>query len=382
MLGAEKQEVLKDDLAKTRAGAWLTIDLKALMANYRLFDEKTGTSCDVAAIVKANAYGLGVKPVADTLYSCGARSFFVATLEEALELKAHLDEQNSKITRLAILGGLFHGCEQDYSAHNLSPVLNSLDEIERWQKQAAKTQHPLPAIIHFDTGMNRLGLGPRETQTLLDDPDKLDGLDVQMIMSHFACADEKDHPMTEAQFEQFDQLAKAFPETVKSLANSSGIFRTSKHHYELVRPGMAMYGLNPTPEKINPMTPVISLETRILQTRNARRDSTIGYSATYRFKKDTAVATVALGYADGFLRALSNKGTLYYKGQPCPIIGRVSMDLVTVDISGLEQKPEPGEIMEVIGLHQTADDLASAAGTIGYEILTDLGRRYHRTYKQ
>ena len=230
--------------------------------------------------------------------------------------------------------------------------------------------------------MNRLGFGLDETPVLLEDLGRLEGLDVKMIISHFACADEKDHEMNDAQYERFKAVAAHFPKAQKSLANSSGVFRDPRYHFNVARPGMALYGLNPTPEAPNPMRPVVSLDVRVLQIREVKAGETTGYGASYRHEKDTVTATVAMGYADGILRALSNKGRLYWQGQALSILGRVSMDSITIDLGGLAEskRPKVGDYLEVIGPHQSADDLATQAGTIGYEILTSLGERYERVY--
>lgn len=355
------------------ASARLRINLKALTDNYALFCAQT--SAQVSGILKADAYGCGVEPVFQTLKNAGCKQFFVATLEEALNIRK-LDTEIS----VSVLGGLFHGGEEEYLTHNIQPVLNSLEEMERWAALAYQKEKKLPATIHFDTGMNRLGLGNDETKILLEDLDKLDGLNVKLIMSHFACADEKDHPLNGAQASRFADIAAHFPSAQKSLSNSSGLFRNKDWHYDVVRPGYALYGGNPTPETSSPVKSVVRLDARILQTRNVRKGETIGYAAGHVFEEDTKTATLALGYADGFLRSASGKAQVYWKGISCPVLGRVSMDLVTIDIGHLAQKPKAGEWIEILGPHQSVDDLAQAAGTIGYEILTSLGARYSREY--
>lgn len=360
------------------ASGVLSIDLKALADNYRLFQQKVGPKRQVAGVVKADAYGLGLEPIVKKLTELDCPQFFVATLEEAIQLR-----QINKETPVAVLGGLFKGAEKEYIAHHILPVLNSPDDIGRWQQLARDKQEKLPAFIHFDMGMNRLGLSPDETKQLISTPDMLDGLDVQLIMSHFACADEKDHPLTKKQAHNFANIAQHFPNAKISLANSPGLFRDERYHYDMVRPGYALYGGNPTPEMKNPMKPVVELMVRVLQIRQNKKGESIGYGASHIFNKDTLSATVALGYADGFLRSGSNQAILYWNGQPCPVIGRVSMDLVTVDLSRItENLPVAGDSLEVLGPHQTIDDLAEASDTIGYEILTSLGKRYHRQYIQ
>ena len=233
--------------------------------------------------------------------------------------------------------------------------------------------------------MNRLGLSHAEAKDVITDPNQLEGLDIEMVMSHFACADEKDHPLTKKQAHEFANLAQHFEASKKSLANSSGLFRDSLYYYDTIRPGYSLYGGNPTPETDNPMSATVSLTTRILQIRECKKGDSIGYGASHVFDQDTQTATVAVGYADGFLRSSSGSKTggaiLYWQGQPCPVLGRVSMDLVTVDLSRLTgELPVQGDGLEILGTHQGVDDLADAAGTIGYEILTSLGDRYHRNY--
>jgi alanine racemase len=358
------------------AGSILEIDMAALAANYRLFQKKTGQDTSVAGVVKADAYGLGLKPVVEKLTDLGCPQFFVATLDEAITLR-----QFNQKTPVAVLGGLFKGAEEEYLTHDILPVINSPDDLNRWQKLANKTGTALPTILHFDTGMNRLGFSKKETYDLLEQSDKFKKLNVQLIMSHFVNADEKDDPITQKQADDFAVIAQYFPNVQKSLANSPGLFRSESYHYNLVRPGFALYGGNPTPETNNPMNRVVSLSTRILQLRECKSGDSIGYGSSYTFKENTKTATVALGYADGFLRSASNKATLYWRGQPCPVIGRVSMDLVTIDLSNLKQEqPETGDTVEILGPNQSVDDLATAAGTIGYEILTSLGARHKRVY--
>lgn len=354
------------------ASGILTVDLSAVAANYRFFVEAVGPSCAVAGIVKANAYGLGMDRIAPVLEREGCRQFFVATLDEAIALRQITTQP------IAVLGGFWHGGEDSYLADSLMPVLNSMDDLFRWRGFCQKLGRPLPAILHFDTGMNRLGLGPDETRALIADMGVLDGLNIRLIMSHFACADEANHSLTGLQARSFETIAAHFPSAMKSLANSSGILRDMSFHYDMVRPGMAVYGLNPLPEQPNPMQRTISLSTRLLQVRHVDKGQTIGYGASCRFEKPMRTGTVALGYADGFLRSGSNSATLYYNGRPCPVVGRVSMDLVTIDLTGLDA--QAGDPIEILGPHQDADTLAASLGTIGYEVLTGLGHRWARHY--
>jgi len=354
----------------------LTVDLKAVAANHDIFRNQVGAPCEIAGVVKANAYGTGLAPIAATLFAKGSRRFFVATPDEGFSLRQILP-----LAEIAVLGGGLPYHSDAFVEAHIEPVLNSLHDIALWREAARRRDKTLPAIIHLDTGMNRLGLPAHEAETLINDPALLCELDVIIVMSHFACADEKFHPLTVTQHESFRKFAAHFPHAKKSLANSSGIFRSKDFHFDMVRPGMATYGLNPTPEAKNPMHPVVALEARILQTRNVKAGDTIGYSATHTFKGTGLTATVALGYADGFHRAHSGKASLYWQGIACPLVGRVSMDLVTVDLSNLQGKlPQSGDWLEVLGPHQSADQLAVSAGTIDYEILTGLGPRYQRIY--
>lgn len=354
----------------------LTIDLGALADNYRMFQSMVTKTCEIAGVIKANAYGIGAEQVFNKLKSLNCPQFFVANLDEALSLRKHDNTAN-----IAVFGSLIKGAEKEYIENKITPVLNSPEDIKIWQKTAKDTDKKLPAFIHFDTGMNRLGLSSEEASTLIDNLDILNGINVQMMMSHFACADENEHILTQEQADKFADIAKHFPNTKKSLANSSGLFANSDYHYDMARPGYALYGGNPTPHIKNPVKSVVSLKSRILQTREVKKGQSIGYGASHIFKKDTRTATLALGYADGFLRSSSNKAKLYYNDIPCNVIGRVSMDLVTIDVGHIDENTiHQGDWVEVLGKNQNVDDLSITSGTIGYEILTSLGARYNREY--
>lgn len=362
-------------LSDPRFSACLRINLNALTRNYRLCQSMTRAR--VAGVVKANAYGTGAVPVSQALYDSGCRNFFVATLNEALDLRTALPPD----AEIYILGGLYHGAETLYHAQNLHPVLNDRGMIERWSYLAKNMGEILPAVVHIDTGMNRLGLEYSDLQHIQNTPDILAGLDVRYVLSHFVASDEKDHPLNAQQADMFKTSSALFAQAKKSLANSSGLFRNPEWHHDLVRPGYALYGGNPTPETHNPMSPVVSLSARVLQVRDVPAGSSIGYNATYRFPEDTKTATLALGYADGLLRSGSSHAHVYWQGQACPIRGRISMDLISVDIGHLQGAlPRPGDEMEILGPHQDIDALAQGCKTIGYEILTSLGARYQRIY--
>lgn len=355
----------------------LTVNLQNLRENYRILAQKAGESCAVAAVVKADGYGLGAVSIAGDLIQAGCRDFFVATPEEGLELRAAHKDIN-----IYVLNGFYASYAEHYPAQNLVPVLGSFMEIESYTALAQKHGRALPTFLNFNTRMNRMGLGALEAEELIADMDRLGGLEIMGVMSHFACADEADHPMNETQYELFAAIAAHFPKAKKSLCNSSGIFRDSKYHFDMVRPGMALYGLNPTSETDNPMKPVITLEVPVIRTRIVYKDAVVGYGATYRFDKKTQIATLSAGYADGIFWALSNKGAFYWNGYECPIRGRISMDMTSVDLCNVPQaeRPKPGDYLELIGPHQSPAQLAAGAGSFDYEILTALGHRYRRLY--
>lgn len=353
--------------AMTTASSILTVDLDALAQNYATMRSLVLPPCKVTAVVKANAYGLGIEGVAKALNAANVRTYFVATIDEAIELRKYTDR------KIATLNGFFRGASSEYLEHNIIPVLCSLDEIDRWT-------YSKRCFWQIDTGMNRLGLRPHE----FDKAFERAHYQPAFILSHLACADEPAHPKNDAQRRELKTIAEKYPLMRYSLANSSGIYLGAEYHFDMVRPGMALYGLNPTPELANPMQNVVTLETRVLQIHEAQGGESAGYGATYKFSSSTKLATVSLGYADGFLRAGSNRANLYWEGHACPVVGRVSMDLVIVDISNLPVNiipPYEGDFLEVIGSSQSADALALDLNTIGYEVLTSLSNRAQRIYK-
>jgi len=358
------------------AGAVLTVDLAAIAANYRLLAARVAPA-ECAAVVKADAYGLGVDRVAPALAAAGARTFFVAHLCEALALRERLPGP-----AIGVLNGLTEGGEDLYVAHRLIPVLNHLGEIARWAAQARRCDAALPAIVHVDTGMNRLGLGPDELDRLAAEPDRLDGPSVRAIMSHLACADEAHHPKTPEQRSAFAAALARLPPAPASLANSSGIFRGRAYHFDLVRPGLALYGANPTPDTANPMQPTIRVSSGVIQIRHVDSPMTVGYGATHRIRGKSKIATLPVGYADGYHRCLSGRGRVWIAGCAAPVVGRISMDLMTVDVTHLpDGAVAPGTPATILGGPGcSVDEVAAAADTIPYEILTSLGRRYARRY--
>lgn len=355
-------------MSTTYADTTLTIHLSHIQDNYRLLQKQLGhTIC--GAVVKANAYGLGAHEVAPALYASGCKHFFVATLDEAISLRAILHE-----THIYVFHGIGSKQEPIFKEYNLTPVLNTVEQMQRWHNVAVASQTSMPAILHIDTGMCRLGVNPDEVTSL----PKLPGLNLQYIMSHLACADQPDHALNAQQLEAFDTACKHFPNIPASLCNSPGIFLGNAFHKQLARPGSALYGVNPTPGKANPMKSVVTLTSHIIQTRKITSPCTVGYSATHTMEKGSTIATVPVGYADGYLRHLSNNATCMIAGKEAPIVGRVSMDMITVDVTGI--KCHAGSPVELLNDHITVDTLANYGETIGYEILTNLGKRYKRDY--
>jgi len=350
----------------------LTIDLDALAENWRRLRDRLAPGCDCAGVVKANGYGLGTAPVARTLADAGCRTFFVAQLNEGRTVRSVLPAD----ARVFVLSGPLDGTEPAFPENRLIPVLNSLEQIDRWRHRAPG----LPAALHLDTGMARLGLGPDEIEALVADPARRSDLSLNLIMSHLACAEDPDHPLTRDQIERFAALRAAFPGVPASLANSAGVFLGPQVHHDLARPGVAVYGVNPTPGRPNPMKAVVRLQARILQVRCVDAPTTVGYGASHHAARGARLATVGVGYADGLPRTASNRLVGRFADVPVPQVGRISMDLTTFDVSAVPRDavPVPGDMIDIIGPLNPVDDLAASADTIGYEILTSIGPRYAR----
>ncbi|MGB3390354.1 MAG: alanine racemase [Pseudaminobacter sp.] len=357
------------------AGAILTVDLDAVRANYRLLKQRLG-SVRCAGVVKADAYGLGALEVAQVLAGEGCDTFFVAHVREGVVLRQALGPR----PEVYVLNGTPPGAEMACATAGLTTVVNSLEQLAAWRATARVLGRALPAALQVDSGMSRLGLEPEEVDRIAADKSLLDGIDVRLVMSHLACADEPEHPANVAQKEAFDLLRAQLPDAPASLANSSGIFLGPDYHYDLARPGAALYGINPTPSRPNPMRPVVHLAAKVIQTRRLPASVGVGYGHTFRTQKPLRAATISLGYADGWHRRAA--AGAYFGEVRLPFIGRVSMDSIIIDISALpEGALAAGDLVEIIGPHQPVDVVAGHAGTIGYEVLTDLGHRFHRIYK-
>jgi alanine racemase len=359
-----------------RAGALLKIDLTALRHNYRLLRSKLGTAACGAA-VKADAYGLGALRVSQALVEEGCRHLFVAHLEEAIALRAHIPDS----VAIYVMHGSPIGYEAEFLEYRCIPVLNSAEQILAWRTLAETKQTALPAIIQIDTGMSRMGLSGAEVQAWLADPDFIRGINLQYLMSHLACAEDQQDPMNAQQLARFNHLRAQLPKCGASLANSSGIFLGTDFHFDLARPGAALYGIAPVAGQPNPMQAVAHLQGKIIQTREIAAGTGVGYSLTWRSTQPGRIATVAVGYADGWLRALSNRGVVHINGVAVPMVGNVSMDTITIDVSHIAlSELAPGALVDLISSDNTVDQVAARAGTIGYEILTSLGLRYQRDY--
>lgn len=360
----------------------LYVDLRSIAENWRYMRDQTHPNAQCGAVVKANAYGLGVERIAPKVYQAGCRHFFVANFKEGMQLQALVGRD----AKIYVLNGCIQGVEPTFIERGLIPVLVSAEMVARWISAASQAEQELPeAVLKVNSGMGRMGLEPDEFYGLLKDPQSLRTANITMVMSHLACADEPSHPLNKKQHAVFNEMLSAIrevlPEVTGSLANSAAVFLGDSLHYDLVRPGIALYGGNPGPDH-NPMKPVVGLTLPIIQTRVLGPDEYVGYGATMKTQKECRIAVVAGGYADGLFRSLGNCGHGWFNGVKVPIVGRISMDSTMFDITDVPEveKIQAGQGIELLGEHVTIDELADAAGTISYEILTSFGARYQRCY--
>jgi alanine racemase len=374
----------KTDPPEAEAGGVLTVDLGALAANWRSLRDRAAPA-ECAAVVKADGYGLGLSPVVRALTQAGCRTFFVADLSEAVAAREACGD-----ARVYVLNGLLPGSAATYVGFALRPILGSPDEIAEWAAFCRDAGTRLPAAIHVDTGMNRLGLTPAEAAEAARSP-LLADFEPALVMSHFVSAEEPENPFNARQIARFAAVRQAFLGVPASLCNSSGVFLPGKPHLDLVRPGYALYGGNPTPGRSNPMQGVVRLEGRIVQVRAAEDGETVGYNAQWTARGRRRLAVVSVGYADGYPRAASATdvkrdmqapaGGAIVAGLRCPFAGRVSMDQIVIDVTDApEGAVKRGGLVTLVGHDLTVDEVGRRAGTIGYEILTGLGRRYARRY--
>ena len=359
-----------------RAGAILEIDLAAIAENWRQLARRVDPAT-CAAVLKADAYGLGAAQVAAALAAAGCRLFFTATIDEGIALREALPAACD----VGILNGPPPRCAEEFIEYRLIPVLNDLGQIADWAEATAR-RYPLPAMLHLDTGMARLGLTMREFDGIAHGLTQWGSVRWRAVISHLACADQPEHPLNEIQRTRFASARTRVSYLPASLAASSGIFLGRSFHFNFVRPGAALYGVNPHPGWPNPLRQVIRLKAKILQLREVDQGESVGYGATHVMDAPGRLATVAVGYADGWLRSLSSRGSGRLGGKRVPLIGRISMDLIVFDISNVDPSmARPGSSIDLLDEDYGVDAAAADAGTIGYEILTALGKRYHRVYR-
>ncbi len=359
----------------------LEIDLSKIRANYNILAKFChNTSCaEIGAVVKANSYGLGANKIAPFLFQEGCKNFFVFSIDEGIDLRKSLDLN----ANIFVLNGVFYNEIEEFDRYNLIPILNHLGQVKIWQEFAALRSRKIPGALHINTGINRLGMPAQEVEKLVNGYDLLQGIELQYIMSHLSSGEENDNPYNLEQLKKFKHYLQYFPEVKASLSNSSSMFLGTDYHFDLIRPGAALYGINPTPTKSNPMHHPIRLVAPIIQIQEIPVNSSVGYNMTFLTDRDSIVATLPIGYADGYSRIYSNCGEVYIDGYKAPVIGRVSMDLITIDVTNLPpEKVFLGQEVEIIGDNCTTDKVASISGIFSYEILTMLGSsRYKRIYK-
>jgi len=367
------------------AGGRLTIDLGALARNWTLLDERAGNA-DCGAVVKADGYGCGIEHVVPALAKAGCKTFFVAVPEEGRKLRSVASDNDCYI-----LNGLFPKAAKFVIENRLRPVLGSLNQVELWAEASREAGRPLPCAIQMDSGMTRLGLSFEELEQLVADTDLMALLDIKLFMTHYACADDIGHPKTETQRELFKQASQLLPNVPRSAANSAADLQDAGHAFDLARPGIALYGGEALNNIDNPVEPVVTLEGRINQIRIAKAGDAVGYGAAETLKRSSRIAYLSVGYADGYHRATSNMGvpmravsqpaSAAFKGYILKGVGRVSMDVCAFDMTDIPpDEIAEGDWVELFGKTIPVDDVARAAGTIGYELLTGLGHRYSRTY--
>ena len=367
-------------LADPETGGTLTIDLDAVEANWRALGHRLLT-VECAAVVKANAYGLGLEAVTAKLAKAGCKTFFVADLAEARRVRTRAREAT-----IYVLNGYSPEAPTAFAELNVQPVINSTTELAEWDAFVATHNWRGGAALHVDTGMNRLGISAEEAAALALRVQQ-ENHGITLLMSHLACAEIADHPLNASQIRLFRELRILYHGVPACLANSSGIFLGQSAYFDMARPGAALYGINPTPDRANPMRDVVELTGRVLKVREVRQGETVGYGAAWTARRPTRIAVAAVGYADGLLRAASAHdhkagGVAIVAGKRCPVAGIVSMDLTCVDVTDLaDGAVRRGDIVTFIGKDLSVDEVAASAGTIGYEILTRLGPRCHIVYR-
>jgi len=367
--------------AMGHADSCLQIDLAAIVTNWRYIDSLSAASTTTAAMVKANGYGLGAAEVATALAKAGCTEFFVANLAEAIALRQHLDAAGLDHPQIMTL----HGCSidqpADHAKFRITPVLNDLEQLSRWRLFGQKNNQTLPALIHFDTGMTRLGLDRDQTDWLIENKSALDGIKLRYVMSHLVSAELADDPVNAAQLDAFNDLRHWFAGIPASLANSAGSMLPAAYHFQMTRPGIALYGAHPSERRTDKLARAVSWRARIIQLRHANKGDRVGYGGIYELGRDSVIATLGVGYADGYNRQLGGKATVQIGTQQAPVVGRVSMDSITVDVTDIDAAHLRHGTAELLHNGYDLADMAHDAGTISYEILTRLGTRPARHYQ-
>jgi alanine racemase len=376
---APKQEITSAGPDEPETGGVLTIDLGALQSNYRALRRRSSPA-ECGAVVKADAYGCGLAPVVRALEQSGCKTYFVAHLAEGRQVRAIAPE-----AAVYVLNGLVPGTAAAFADARVSPVIGSLPELAEWDAFRSTNGWQGGAALHFDTGMNRLGLAADEAAALAQRI-RMPDHGIALVMSHFACAETPSHALNNRQIQLFREIRAMFRGVPSSLANSAGIFLGSSAHGDLVRPGYGLYGGNPTPGSPNPMKPVVGVRARIVQIRTLARGETVGYGASWTAHRPSRIAIVSAGYGDGYLRAASGLeakagAEMIVAGARCRVVGRISMDLLAIDVTALpDNSVRRGEWATLLGPELDIDSLAAHCGTIGYELLCGLGRRYSRVW--
>jgi alanine racemase len=367
---------IEEELIPPHKTMALIVDLEAIIHNYRLTKTFIGERCDIAGVIKADAYGAGMKPIAQALWRQGCRSFFVAFLDEGIELRKSLPQ-----AFIYVLSGVLTNTEEIFIEHDLIPVLVDRGQIDRWRVKAQQLSRLLPAILHVDTGMVRNGLFLREIIAMAQNKQNFHGLNLHYVMSHLASSEDKDHPQNEEQRLNFERVRLMFPGIRGSLSNSAGLTLGRSYHFDLVRPGLGLLGYArpfPFSDKTQPALKALG---RVVQINEVSKGQSIGYNATYRCTRPSKLATLGIGYRDGVLWNLSSCGIVWFNSYSAPIVGRISMDFVVVDVTEVpENFVYVGGWATVFNSYETLINLAQQAGTSHYELLTSLGSRYYRHY--
>ena len=373
-----KSEPLCTPQSYPRASAVMHIDLGAIQHNYKVLKKHVGPKCKIAPVVKTNAYGLGADKTVSALTASGAQHFFVATFEEAIKLR-----QAAPKTHIYPLNGLWPEVMAEAAEHNITPVLSSLDQIKHWQNLARRRSQKLPFWLQVETGLHRLGLSMEEVEELSNAPNLLEGLDLKAIMSHLACGYDPESPYNEEQRLQFDKITNLFPKALKSFANSGALLSDPIYFYDIARPGRFLYGstMNIRAPLLQQLRSTVTLSARVLQVHTVNKGESVGYDRTFIAPSDMRIATLGIGYGDGYFQRLSNKAHGMIGPFKTPVVGRISMDLTTVDVSHIpENQLAQGCWVDLLNHHITVDQLAAWAQTNAWEVLTHLGKRLQVSY--